>query len=619
VRDALHIRRSRNLTHHLRAQQLVETLAIRGASTLAGTKLRSAPAIHSIMSARYATAARSRAPLPFCPTADAAAALSFRTGHVGNTPTRRPVPQVSKPIESLAIGDQVIAWDAGGGQALARPIVHCFRHVDRPTVTVSIARKSGATQRITCTPDHPFWVDGRGWIAAQALRLGDPLSDASGQATAQVRGVEQTGQRTTVFNVEVEEVHNYFVGHHGVLVHNMSRLSSAQPLASLAEPSPGNDVAPVSIEPASGARLRASNFNYGAEALPLPVGTLEERAGTSDTNAAHAPPTSLSVAALHRILKGADSKATGEQLVESKPIGTGMRRKDFQKFVMAAKEHRVTLMVRHTNDQSLKFVAQPGYYAKPAMIKAKTADYDVLSARLNSDGPAAQHEYKIAGLVVHPGMHPKAYKADKMQKVAEAWNDNMKHLGADTLVAGHSATPESWAHWGVARPVACAPDWQWRVDVDPRSKHYGALQLSRHSLDWSYIHGDYDLKDIIVQGKETDNRRDEGHVHGVKNYTPRLDGPYFESIRSKLNQAMGADMVQHGAEAQFGWHGDEPITVIYPDGTHKVLGNALAVQRWYEEHHRPVLAKPGKDYGNSPDQIFFAGPHGIRAPETPER
>ena len=28
---------------------------------------------------------------------------------------------------------------------------------------------------------------------------------------------------------------------------------------------------------------------------------------------------------------------------------------------------------------------------------------------------------------------------------------------------------------------------------------------------------------------------------------------------------MGVEMVQHGSEAQFAWHGDEPITVAFPD------------------------------------------------------
>jgi hypothetical protein len=118
-------------------------------------------------------------------------------------------------------------------------------------------------------------------------------------------------------------------------------------------------------------------------------------------------------------------------------------------------------------------------------------------------------------------------------------------------------------------------------------------------VGWSYLHGDYDLKDVIVKGHETDNQRQEGKVQGAKNYTPLLTGMEFETIRKALNDAIGVDMVQHGAEAQFAWHGDEPITVILPDGPQlqfKVLGNAEAVQRWYIELNREVIAKKGKDY-----------------------
>lgn len=112
---------------------------------------------------------------------------------------------------------------------------------------------------------------------------------------------------------------------------------------------------------------------------------------------------------------------------------------------------------------------------------------------------------------------------------------------------------------------------------------------------------------------ETYNQRLEGKVQGAKNYTPLLPGLEFETIRKALNEAMGIDMVQHGAEAQFAWHGDEPITVILPDGPQlqfQVLGNAEAVQRWYIERNREVIAKKGKDYIGDKTRWFWFGNHG---------
>jgi hypothetical protein len=76
---------------------------------------------------------------------------------------------------------------------------------------------------------------------------------------------------------------------------------------------------------------------------------------------------------------------------------------------------------------------------------------------------------------------------------------------------------------------------------------------------------------------------------------------------------MGADMVQHGSEAQFGWHGDEPITVAYPDWTHEILYDAVTVQSWYMNLNRDVLAKKGLDYRTDPNRVFILGAPSGRA------
>jgi hypothetical protein len=294
--------------------------------------------------------------------------------------------------------------------------------------------------------------------------------------------------------------------------------------------------------------------------------------------------------------------------------GTGMRATDLQKFLIVARQHGVTLLVRHTNADSLRYVGRAGYYPKPAFVKAKTADQNPPPLLQSVQGRIVGRSHDIAGLVVHPGMHPGAFKGSKHAKAMAAWNDGLHVLSAGALPSGNPTQPDSWAAWGVARPVAASGAWRWRVDVDPESPHYGCLQIAGGGVDWSYIHGDYDLKDVIVAGRESDNRRQEGQVHGVKNYTPLLDGVEFERIRRQLNTLIGADMVQHGAEAQFAWHGDEPITVAKPDFTHLLLLDAPTVQRWYLDLNRSVLAKAGQDYLADRSRMFHFGPQGMFAP-----
>lgn len=287
-------------------------------------------------------------------------------------------------------------------------------------------------------------------------------------------------------------------------------------------------------------------------------------------------------------------------------IGTGMRGKDLRAFCMVARRYGVYILVRHTNDASLQYVGKPGYYPKPATIKAKTADVD--PPPFTRSGRTVQH--RVAGLVPHPGFQPKVFAGAKLEKAQSCWFDSVDVLhGAGANIP--ATTPDTWASWG--RPhTSGLSGWQWRVDVDPFSPHFGCLQLARDGVDWSYLHGDYDLKDVIVQGHETENKRNEGKVQGAKNYTPLLPGMEFETIRKALNEAIGVDMVQHGAEAQFAWHGDEPITIIYPSERleFKVLLNAEAVQRWYIELNREVLARKGKDYLGDKTRWFWFGDHG---------
>jgi len=296
-------------------------------------------------------------------------------------------------------------------------------------------------------------------------------------------------------------------------------------------------------------------------------------------------------------------------------IGIGMRGKDLQKFLMVSRKHGVILLIRHTNTDSLRFVGQPGYYPKPAAVKAKTADANPTGVTALVKGRKTTVAYDVAGLVVHPGFQPTCYRGAKVQKAHDCWAHTMETLAPSMeKVTVDLSRPESWSVWGVERHAVKAPRWSWRVDVDPLSPRFGCLQLRGATSGWCYIHGDYDLKDVIVLGREGDNRRAEGTLDGVKNFTPVLYNMQFETIRSELNVLMTAEMVQHGAEAQFAWHGDEPITVAFPDWTHLLLADAMTVQSWYMNLNREVLAQKGNDYLRDRSRMFHFGPTGVFAP-----
>ncbi len=71
--------------------------------------------------------------------------------------------------------------------------------------------------RVKATEDHPFFVEGRGFVAARKLARGDLLRRVDGRRVAVVGlGWEET--RTRVYNFEVEGTHTYYAA--GVWVHN---------------------------------------------------------------------------------------------------------------------------------------------------------------------------------------------------------------------------------------------------------------------------------------------------------------------------------------------------------------------------------------------------------------
>ena len=95
----------------------------------------------------------------------------------------------------------------------------------RSVVTVVLAeRRTGEiVDTITATEDHPFYVDGKGFVPAGSLAIGNAIVTRAGPPAVvkEVRG-HRDARGITVYNFVVDDNHNYFVGKAGggVLVHN---------------------------------------------------------------------------------------------------------------------------------------------------------------------------------------------------------------------------------------------------------------------------------------------------------------------------------------------------------------------------------------------------------------
>jgi hypothetical protein len=72
---------------------------------------------------------------------------------------------------------------------------------------------------IETTPEHPFYVEGKGWIDAEDLQIGDQIRQADG--TTGIVWLKWNIYKTQeMYNLTVDTAHTFFVGEGQWLVHN---------------------------------------------------------------------------------------------------------------------------------------------------------------------------------------------------------------------------------------------------------------------------------------------------------------------------------------------------------------------------------------------------------------
>jgi tetratricopeptide (TPR) repeat protein len=117
-----------------------------------------------------------------------------------------------EPIESLKVGDQVLTQSVKTGALAYKPILAV--HHNPPSKTYEI--KLG-DETIVSSHFHRFWKAGSGWVMARDLKIGDPIRTLSG--TVSVAAIED-GRVVPVFNLDVADDADFFVGDAGALAHD---------------------------------------------------------------------------------------------------------------------------------------------------------------------------------------------------------------------------------------------------------------------------------------------------------------------------------------------------------------------------------------------------------------
>jgi hypothetical protein len=117
-----------------------------------------------------------------------------------------------RPIESIEMGDLVLSQDVTTGELKYEPVIARTVRPPSPVVKLSID-----TEEVRATRGHLFWVSGTGWRMAKELEKGTMLHGLNGGS--RIRSTESDGE-AEAYNLIVAEYNTYFVGEHGLLVHD---------------------------------------------------------------------------------------------------------------------------------------------------------------------------------------------------------------------------------------------------------------------------------------------------------------------------------------------------------------------------------------------------------------
>ena len=93
-------------------------------------------------------------------------------------------------------------------------------------------------RKLEATKEHPFWVIGRGWVVAAFLKAGDEFLTSDNRPVTLERVVDP-GKTITVYNLEIEADHTYFVGGEGWKVDVWSHNHNRIPLRVIEQPPVG--------------------------------------------------------------------------------------------------------------------------------------------------------------------------------------------------------------------------------------------------------------------------------------------------------------------------------------------------------------------------------------------
>jgi len=116
-------------------------------------------------------------------------------------------------IQNIMIGDTIFSFDLDENKEVKSIVRN--KYISKAD---SIFKLNINNENIYVTPDHPFYISGKGWTKVKGMNIGDELFLNSKEKAVLI---EKTyiDWNDKVYNIEVEYYHNYFIGKRKILVH----------------------------------------------------------------------------------------------------------------------------------------------------------------------------------------------------------------------------------------------------------------------------------------------------------------------------------------------------------------------------------------------------------------
>ncbi len=130
-------------------------------------------------------------------------------------------------VEHIKVGDLVLSVDERSGKIAPKKVAALIRPDPKPAYELEVRNLSGKTEVFDATADHPWMVDGAGWIETSSLKIGERIKPGSGPDVT-ITSLSLTNRIEPTYNLEVGDWHTFMVGRDHLVVHNACGLTPNQ-------------------------------------------------------------------------------------------------------------------------------------------------------------------------------------------------------------------------------------------------------------------------------------------------------------------------------------------------------------------------------------------------------